>query len=66
MVKKIIPLRIALLRKLTNKKYKCFDCKKSFYKYQMFICPSCNKPTFCTICLEGICFYSCEITVKKL
>lgn len=54
-----VSLRVQILKKLTNKKYKCLDCEKKFHKYQMYICPTCNKPTFCNICLKNISYFEC-------
>lgn len=56
------PLVVILLKKLAHKKYSCIDCKKEFYKYQMYICKTCNKPTFCNKCKTNISSYICKIT----
>ena len=59
-----LPLRVTLLKKIAHKKYKCVVCLKELYKYQMYICPTCNQPTFCKTCLKTIDYYTCKTTIK--
>lgn len=56
------PLRVMLLKRLANKKFKCIDCNKQYLKYQMYICPTCNKPMFCKKCLKNISSFTCTLS----